>query len=651
VVVVVLNNLIGDWIWLWRLSWPMRVFTHVSLVFLFPSALLGTISPVVAKMALDQGRAAGRTVGSIYAWGAVGSIAGTFLAGFLLIAAFGTIAIIWTIGGAMLLMAILYWARFWVLYVWAAVFIALATMGMAPVDWAKRAGASTALRGKSDPSVIYEAETQYCYVAVKRISDKPDKRMFMQDKLIHSEIMIDDVTNLQYFYTKIYAGLTRGLSKNKEDLSIMVIGGGGYAFPQYIEKFWPKSSVEVVEIDQGVTEAAMQAFGLPRNTTIKTIWMDARNYVDQLIEQKRTGGPVKHYDFIYEDAINDYSVPYQLVTKEFNDKIAQILADDGAYMVNLIDIYGSAQFLGAVVNTLKETFPCVHVITGAADLPMLRNTFVVVASKLQFDPKGIFLQYNKNMKLWYLNESEIEYLRQKSGGVVITDDYSPVENMLAPVVRQSARDILAEKYLQEAVEYQKQGKWDRSIEKYQAAVHLNPSMSIKAYNEMGMIYASRGNLEKAADAFRSAIAYHEKAGTGESAIASIYLNLGTLLRNMKKAEESKKNFAEAAKWFRVEAEENPTSVVVWDRLGDALASMGDFKNASEAFGKAVALEPTESAYYQKFMKTLEYQSLDEAIAVVREEIRLLQDRGHKETAGQLAKYLEFLEFQKSKQQK
>jgi len=89
VVTVILNNIVGGWTWLWNLSWPARTFIHVSLVFLLPSVLLGTISPVVAKMALDQGLATGRTVGDIYAWGAAGSIAGTFAAGYYLIATMG----------------------------------------------------------------------------------------------------------------------------------------------------------------------------------------------------------------------------------------------------------------------------------------------------------------------------------------------------------------------------------------------------------------------------------------------------------------------------------------------------------------------------------------------------------------------------------
>ena len=44
--------------------------------------------------------------------------------------------------------------------------------------------------------------------------------------------------------------------------------------------------------------------------------MDARNYVDELLEKQRNGEEIPRYDFIYEDALNDYSIPFQLVTKE-----------------------------------------------------------------------------------------------------------------------------------------------------------------------------------------------------------------------------------------------------------------------------------------------------------------------------------------------
>ncbi|MHC4158603.1 MAG: fused MFS/spermidine synthase, partial [Planctomycetota bacterium] len=224
VAVVVLNNLVIEWILLWKLSWPLRVFSHVCLVFLSPSILLGTISPVVAKMALDQGLPTGRTVGDIYAWGAAGSIVGTFLAGFYLIAAMGTIAIIWTIGAALLLMAILYRVRFWVLYVWALIFLALTTMGTAPFNWAKSIGSSMALRKWPDKNTLYEDESQYCYIAVRRLSSNPDRRGFYQDQLRHSDIIMGDIIDLQYSYEQIHAAITHRFARDKDKLSVMVIG-------------------------------------------------------------------------------------------------------------------------------------------------------------------------------------------------------------------------------------------------------------------------------------------------------------------------------------------------------------------------------------------------------------------------------------------
>ncbi len=128
VVIIFLNDVMGQWALLWELSWPTRIFLHVTLAFLLPSTMLGTISPVVAKMALDRGMATGQTVGIIYAAATAGSIVGVFVAGFYLIANFGTIAIVFTVGGALLLLAVIYRPKFWPTYIWAAIFAAIAYM-------------------------------------------------------------------------------------------------------------------------------------------------------------------------------------------------------------------------------------------------------------------------------------------------------------------------------------------------------------------------------------------------------------------------------------------------------------------------------------------------------------------------------------------
>jgi tetratricopeptide (TPR) repeat protein len=650
VLTVILNNVVGGWFWLWNFSWPMRVFTHVSLVFLLPSTLLGMISPVVAKMALDKGLPTGRTVGDVYACGAAGSIAGTFATGYYLILAMGTTAIVWAVGGVLLLLAIIYWLRGWVLYSWAVVFIALLTVGISSADWAEKAGAGLALREKPNPNVIYEDESRYCYIAVEYISKDPDRRAFMQDKLMHSDMVMGDIQDLKYPYEKIEAAVTRLLSRGRNKLSVLIIGGGGYVFPRYVEKIWPGSRIDVVEIDPGVTEAAMQAFGLERDTTINTFTMDARNYVNQLLEREEAQGQKTKYDFIYEDALNDYSVPYQLTTKEFNDKIARILTDDGVYMVELIDIFDVGLFIGAFINTLEQTFSHVYVVTED-ELRSARNVYVLVAANSQINLENLPNEKAvENLDLWILNDSEIELLKNKAGRIVLTDDYAPVENFMTPVVLESAMDLLAEEYLNQAEQLEKEEKWEESISKYRDVISVDPRLSIKAYNEIGMILAARDESREAVEAFKGALEYNQKSEEKQS-VSNINYNIGIALQRLGD-DESATYLHAAIEGYREDLAKKPNSVKTASRLGNALASVGDFDQAIEYFRQAVNMNPVDVQNHSTLAQALVIQGrYDEAIAGLKRAVTFMLRIGHEEDAIKLKEHLERVELKKSRREK
>jgi tetratricopeptide (TPR) repeat protein len=440
-----------------------------------------------------------------------------------------------------------------------------------------------------------------------------------------------------------------------------VIGGGGYVFPRYLKTVWPTSAVDVVEIDPGVTRAARAAFGLDDRAGLRTINLDARNYVDQLLRQEPAGGSPQQYDFIYEDAINDYSVPFQLVTQEFNEKIARLLTDDGLYLVNLIDTYENGQFAGAVLHTLEQTFPCVYVISNRTHLPSVRDTFVVAASKQRFDAANLLAAGGKQNRFWLLDDTEEDHLKSQCGYTILTDDYAPVENMLAPVVREGAREKLGLKHLQKAQELQAEGNlrqgqpgaaalYEQSIAEYREAVALNPSMGIKAFNEIGMMCVAQGRLDEAVAAFRQAIRAHAEAGGRQTAVAPVHMNLGILFGRMNRPKEAKEELAKAAEWFRTDLAENPNSVSAWDSLGDTLAILKDFKGASNAFAKAAALEPQNPAHYEKLARSLEFQGrYAEALDAARTQVRLLQELGRPDLAKRLGEYIELLEYKKVKQ--
>ena len=73
-----------------------RVITTVAALILFgpPSTLLGIVSPYAAKLRINSLSSSGSTVGTLYAISTIGSIVGTFLAGFFLIAFLGNTRIL-----------------------------------------------------------------------------------------------------------------------------------------------------------------------------------------------------------------------------------------------------------------------------------------------------------------------------------------------------------------------------------------------------------------------------------------------------------------------------------------------------------------------------------------------------------------------------
>jgi spermidine synthase/Flp pilus assembly protein TadD len=625
----------------------MRVFAHVSLVFLLPSMLLGTISPVVAKMALDQGLATGRTVGSIYAWSAAGSIAGTFAAGYWLIAVMGSVAVIWVVAAVLLFMAIGYWSRLWIPYVWLLLLACALAMGTGPWDWAKETGAALALREKPDPEVFYTDESQYFHISVRRLSEAQDKRVFMQDKLAHSAIIMGRVTDLQYEYEQIHAAITHRLSAGKEKLSVLVIGGGGYVFPRYVETVWPGSQVDVVEIDPAVTEAAIKAFGLERDTSIRTFNMDARNYVDELIRQQHTSGQPVRYDFIYEDALNDYSVPFQLTTREFNEKIAGLLARDGVYMVNLIDVYDSGLFLGSYVNTLKQTFSNVYVISISGQRRSGRNTFVVVATQRELDLDNLHKDYAQTyLDLWYLSEKEVAELMYRSGVIVLTDDHAPVENLLAPVGC-SDLEFLFREYIGLAEELAREGRFREILQSFEPVFRRRPAAATAVYAKTGVMLSRYGRISEAVECLNKAVQAAEQAKLTKD-ITHVYFNLGILLKRMGRLRAAQEQFSKTVAAYRWKAKLYPDSAVIRLGLGDALTASGNFKAASEVLAQAVTLNPNDPIIYIKLARTLELQGrLDEAMSVLQNGLQPAISREQVDVAAELEKYIDHLKRKKS----
>jgi len=503
------------------MPWPGRVLFWVTAVFFLPSLALGTVSPLVAKLAVDrvrQTKATGAAIGQVYAWGMVGSILGTFITGFFLIDALGTKGLALALATVLALAAtglggVVHAA-------WAGIPLGLCAIAFLPGPWFERQGLAWGLReerGDAKSGVVYVDESNYTYIKVSTEADADgEKRTLVLDNLIHGYCVMNRPERLDYDYEHIYALVTRRVVEAKAKaeglkdlrrvgLETLFLGGGSYTFPRYLQSVYPRTAADVAEIDPAVTEANFKSLGLSRETTIETTFGDARQFVSR--RQKQPKAP--RYDIVFGDAFNDFSVPRHLTTREFNDKVADLMAPNGVYMINIIDIYesdakaeargqaealkaardrakaavlkkagGAAKakagavadaeadarptaeetaaavrrakaealriggFLGAWVETAKETFPYIYVYgTDSTPGTGLRETFVVVASKAKLDLDDLgtregdprFGDEDAPFRPRVYPEADMRALAIRSRGIRLTDEYAPVENLLAPV--------------------------------------------------------------------------------------------------------------------------------------------------------------------------------------------------------------------------
>lgn len=348
-----------------RLVTGLKWQSVVSAVFLFgpASVFLGMVSPYAVRLKIKALQTSGSTVGSLYALSTLGSIAGTFAAGFYLIPAMGTTNILIAITLLLALIAILLFIRD---KQPGKGIPAIALLVL--VSW-------MAFAANSQVRPFIDIDTPYSrvwiYDAVDEATGKPVK--FMRINNESSSAMFLDSEDPVFPYAKFYR-LAEHFSPGFD--ATLILGGAAYSYPKYFLEKYPSATIDVVEIDAELTELARLHFRLKDDPRLRIFHEDARTFLNR--------GEYR-YDVIYGDAYNSlYTIPWHLTTVEAAGKSHDMLNDGGCVLLNVISsIEGNASlFLRAELATYRQVFPYVYVFAVMdPDNKTLVQSTILVAVK------------------------------------------------------------------------------------------------------------------------------------------------------------------------------------------------------------------------------------------------------------------------------
>lgn len=379
----------------WQLDLRVGAFVAALLLFGPPSLLVGMVSPHLAKIRVTSLDTTGRSIGKLEAAGALGSITGTFLCGYFLLGQFGSRSIVVGIAVLLLITSFLADSRSWRKQRLIGLPVVLLAGFMSSVNPA---------------IVLADVDTAY---GRYRVVEQPyqgvlARKLLTDNSSIQSAVPADGSETLVLSYVRKFQAIT---STYKEPRRALVIGGGSYTFPVALAKAYPEIRVDVAEIDPKLVSLARQYFYYRDSPRVVIHHVDGRAYLNDNRQQ---------YDLIYMDAFSSLSPPFQLTTKEVANLTNNSLVNGGLLVTNLVGSYdnGSNQYLRATSATYKEVFP---------------HTML-----LQTDPT-VSLKYRQNFMMLASNSSDAlasareafvnKPLRLDAGGLILSDDFAPVERI------------------------------------------------------------------------------------------------------------------------------------------------------------------------------------------------------------------------------
>jgi MFS family permease len=366
-----------------------------ALSFFAPAAVLSAVTPMATKLRLADLHETGTVVGNLSAAGTAGALFGTFVTGFVLVAALPTRPIVLGLGTLLVAAGLGFMVRASGRAPSAAVVVVLlASLGVGAVA--------------DDPC---DFESAYFCGRVETDPDDPSLRFLVLDTLRHAAVDVDDPTRLVFRYIRLIADVIDSTTDGPID--VLHVGGGGFTVPMWVEATRPGSTNVVLEIDDVLLDVARDDLGFVTGPDMRVRIGDARRALPDL--------PDDAFDVVVGDAFGGQTVPWHLTTTEFIGELDRVLRPGGVYVMNVID-GGANRFAEAEVATLLATFDHVAVILPPGGLDDRPRNQILVASDAPL-PELVFAPGDGRL--------EPDAAGFAAGARVLRDDFAPVDQLAA----------------------------------------------------------------------------------------------------------------------------------------------------------------------------------------------------------------------------
>ena len=353
----ILTQLAGQniYIYLASILASVIIFTPVSI-------LMGMTSPIIVRLALRDVSSSGMIVGRLSALNSAGSICGTFLGGFVLISMFPSGVILIMLACGMLLLSMLVYIAGWA----GTLLLALAFGAAA---W------SAQVHGLPMTPVGVHIDTHYNHITIFErytFDDNRRVRIMRTDpdpNNAQSLMYTDNPDELVSDYTKFY---DLAFHFKPDSKKILMFGGGGYCVPRHVLHDRDNVSMDVVELDPGVTEAARKYFDLKDDPDMRIFHEDARTFINRnSISFNNISDDLK-YDAVFMDVFNSwYSIPFHVTTQEAAAGIKKLLKPDGLLIMNILTaIHGPrSKVFHGIYAAFAKSFPVLMIFPASAPEP------------------------------------------------------------------------------------------------------------------------------------------------------------------------------------------------------------------------------------------------------------------------------------------